>query len=145
MTATTRTRATPTSSTSTAGDLPLLALSELALAAVALAGVLGLRRAFLGTEWFPELAVQVLAAHGLTSVLRRRGVSLVTSMVCVAAAGALAIAWIHAGDTTAFGIPTGETFTAIIDHLDDAGTMFSEVKAPTDALPGFLIACSAAI
>lgn len=148
MTATTTRRrvpATAPSSTATAGDLPLLALSEIALAAVTLASVLGLRRAFLGTEWIPELAVQVIAAHGLTTLLRRRGVSLAATMVCMAAAGALAITWIHAGDTTAFGIPTGDTFSAITDHLDQAGTMFSDVKAPTDALPGFLVACSAAI
>ena len=137
--------ATAPIATSTPGELPLLALSEIALTAVTLASVLGLRRAFIGTEWFPELAVQVIAAHGLATLLRRRGISLVASMVFMAAAGALAVTWIHAGDTTAFGIPTGETFTRIVDHLDAAGTMFSEVKAPTDALPGFLVACSAAI
>ncbi|WP_436795638.1 transglutaminase TgpA family protein [Actinospongicola halichondriae] len=127
------------------GELPLLLLSEIALTAVTLAGVLGLRRAFLGTEWFPALAVQVVAAHGLAAFLRRRGVSIAGSVALVLAAGFIAVTWVHAGDTTAFGIPTGDTFEAIATALNDAGTMFSEVKAPTDALPGFLIASSAAV
>ncbi len=140
-----RTTSTDNGNTVDAAGLPLLVLSEVALTAVTMAAVLGLRRAFLGTEWFPQLAIQVLAAHGLMSVLRRRGVSVATSLLVAIGAGALAITWIHAGDTTAFGIPTGDTFSAISTAISDAGAMFSDVKAPTDALPGFLIASSAAI
>lgn len=131
--------------TTTSRDLPILALSEVALALVMIFAVLGLRRAFLGTEWFPELAIQVVAAHGLTTVLRRRAVSMPLSLLAMVGAGILAITWIHAGDTSAFGIPTGESFRLLADAVGDAGAQFSEVKAPTDALPGFLIASSAAI
>ncbi len=125
--------------------LPLLLLSEIALTAVTLAAVLGLRRAFLGTEWFPQLAAQVVAAHATTAYARRRGVSVAATIAVTIAFGFLAVAWIHAGETTAFGIPTGDTFSALSNAMDDAGTVFSEVKAPTDALPGFLIASAAAI
>lgn len=142
----TRASGTRTPGTSGRSDaLPLALLSEIALTAVTLAGVLGLRRAFVGTEWFPGLATQAIAAHGLAVVLRRRGVSLLASMAALAVVGFLAVAWVHAGETTAFGIPTGDTFSALATALNDAGTVFSEVKAPTDALPGFLIASSAAV
>ena len=139
------TTAVPTRQDTTSRDLPLLPLSEIALALVTLFAVLGLRRAFLGTEWFPELAVQVVAAHGLATVLRRRAVSMPLTLVAMIGAGVLAITWIHAGDSSAFGIPTGESFRLLAEALGDAGSQFSEVKAPTDALPGFLIASSAAI
>lgn len=125
--------------------VPLLAMSEVALVAVTLASVLGLRRAFLGTEWFPELALQVLAAHALTTFLRRRNVSIAATLVAMAGVGFLAITWLYVGETTAFGVPTGDSFAALSTLLDEAGTLFSEVKAPTDALPGFLVATSGAI
>lgn len=126
-------------------DLPILAISEVALALVTLFAVLGLRRAFLGTEWFPELALQVVAAHGLTAVLRRRAVSMPLTLLTMVGVGILAITWVYAGDSSAFGIPTGESFRLLADAVGDAGAQFSEVKAPTAALPGFLIASSAAI
>ncbi|MDE0803128.1 MAG: DUF3488 and transglutaminase-like domain-containing protein [Acidimicrobiales bacterium] len=126
-------------------ELPILAISEVALTLVTLFAVLGLRRAFLGTEWFPELAVQVLAAHAVAATLRRRAVSMPLALLTIVGAGVLAITWVYAGDSSAFGIPTGETFRLLADAVTEAGTQFSEVKAPTAALPGFLIASSAAI
>lgn len=143
MTATTT--ATTATRTSTDAQLPLLALSEVALAAVTLAGVIGLRRAFVGAEWFWPLAGQALAAHALSAVLRRRGVSTPLSLLAVGAAGAVAICWVYAGSTTVFGLPTGDTVGALVDAIDVATTSFSEVKAPTDALDGFLIGTAAAI
>lgn len=135
----------PSNDAAVTGGLPLLLFSEVALTAVTLAAVLGLRRAFLGTEWFPELALQVVAAHGTSAYARRRGVSVAATLAITLALGVLAVAWIHAGETTAFGIPTADTFRSLSDAMDDAGTIFSEVKAPTEALPGFLIASAAAI
>lgn len=139
------TTAVPSRQATSSRDLPILALSEIALALVTLFAVLGLRRAFLGTEWFPELALQVLAAHSLTGVLRRRGVSMPLTLLAMVGAGVVAITWIYAGESSAFGIPTGESFRVLADAVGDAGSQFSEVKAPTAALPGFLIASSAAV
>ncbi len=78
----------------TEADVPLLALSEVALGAVTLVAVLGLRRVFLDTGWFGPLALQVVAAHGLAAVLRRRGASLITSTLFLVLGAGLAIAWI---------------------------------------------------
>lgn len=126
-------------------DLPLLALSEVALGAVTVAAMFGLRRAFLGSEWFWPLALQAVAAHGLAAALRRRGVPTAGAFAALVGAGFLAVTWIHAGDTTAFGLPTGASWEMLRDAVNLAATEFSEVKAPTEALPGFLIATSAAV
>ena len=138
--------AAPTRPTVAAGSsLPLRLLAEGALAAIALVTVLALRRVFIGTDWFPPLALQVLAAHGLAAWLRRRGVALVPAILVTAAAGVLAIAWIYAGELTTFGLPTRVTFHHLGHLVSDALTAFSDVKAPTDALDGFLIASSVAV
>lgn len=126
-------------------SLPLLSMAEVALALVSLASVFALRRAFLGTEWFLPLAVQVVAAHGLSSVLRRRGVALLPAVALTAVVGAVVIGWIHAGELTTFGVPGGAVFDALGTEVSEAMASFSEVKAPTEALEGFLVATSVAI
>ncbi len=128
-----------------ASALPLRLLAEVALAGVSVVTVLALRRVFIGTEWFPPLALQVVAAHGLAALLRRRRVPLAPAVAITAAAGALAICWIYAGDHTAFGVPSGETLDHLARGVSDALAAFPDVKAQTDALDGFLIATSAAV
>ena len=131
---------------STLGDaLPLVGLAEAALVLVSLAGVYALRRVFLGIDWFGPLALQVLAAHGLTTVLRRRGVPLFPAAAFTAVAGAFVIAWIYAGDLTTFGVPGGAAFDSLSTQVADALAAWSDVKAPTEALDGFLVATSLAI
>ncbi|MDZ7673674.1 MAG: DUF3488 and transglutaminase-like domain-containing protein [Acidimicrobiales bacterium] len=125
--------------------LPLLALSEIALAAVMLAAVLGLRRAFLPGDWLAPLLLQVVGAHALAITMRRRGLPALASVPATVVAAALAITWIYAGETSVFGIPTGDTVDVLSTAVRDAATVFSDVKAPTDALPGFLIATSVTI
>lgn len=128
-------------------SLPLLALAEVALACVVLAAVLGLRRVFPGTDWFGELGLQVVVAHGLLAVLRRRGVSFTASALITLVAGALIISWLYAGETTTFGIPSGATLDALLAAVDDSATAFSEVKAPAPepVLAGFFILTSLAV
>ena len=128
-----------------AGALPLLPLAEVALAAVSLAGVFALRRVFLDIDWFWPLALQVVAAHGISAALRRRGMSLLPAALVTGAMGAVVIAWLYAGDLTTFGLPGGGAFGSLSDQVGEALGAWSEVKAPTDALDGFLIATSVAV
>ena len=128
-----------------ASRLHLLAMSEVALTLVTLAAVVGLRRVFIGGDWLVPLVLQAVGAHGLSALLRRRQVGPFRSAAALLGASALSIAWVHAGDTTAFGVPTGETISSLLDAVDEAATAFSEITAPTEALPGFLIVSSLAI
>ena len=130
---------------SEAAPLPLLLLGEVALAAVTLAGVYAMRRVFVGTDWFGPLALQAMLAHGLVAVLRRRGVPLLPSLGLTAVAAAFLVSLLYAGDATTLGVPTPSTFDVLGTEVSDALAVWGDVKAPTDALDGFLIATSVAI
>lgn len=127
--------------------LPLLPLAEIALTCVALAAVLGLRRVFPGTDWFGHLGLQVVAAHAVAAGLRRRGVSFAVGTIVTLAIGALMIAWLYAGETTTFGLPSGATLDVLRTAVNESATAFSEVKAPAPepVLTGFFVLTSIAI
>ncbi len=129
----------------TARPLPLLGLAEIAFALVSLTAVIGLRRVFLAGDWTGVLVLQVVAAHGTVVALRRLRLATPTAAALGAVAGVVAISWAFAGDLTTFGVPTATTFDALRTSIDEAFAQFSEVKAPTEALDGFLIAVSGGI
>ncbi len=126
-------------------SLPLAALAEGALALVGLAAVIGLRRVFLGADWFLPLLVQVLAAHATVTLLRRQRISTAPAVLAAVVVGVLAICWMYAGELTTYGVPTAQTFDALWTSVTDAFGQFSDVKAPTEALDGFVIATAAAV
>ena len=130
-----------------ARSFPLVPLAEVALACVSLAAVLGLRRVFPGTDWFAHLGVQVVAAHALVSALRRRSVNFAVSTAVTLLAGVLMVSWLYAGETTSFGIPSGQTLEMLVDFMDRSATAFSDVKAPAPeaVLDGFFVLTSVAI
>lgn len=130
-----------------AATMSLLPLAEVALTCVALAAVVGLRRVFPGTDWLGHLGLQVVAAHAVAAGLRRRGVGFAVSAAVTLAVGALAIAWLYAGETTTFGLPTGTTLDVLRTAVDDSATAFSEVKAPAPepVLTGFFVLTAVAI
>ncbi len=141
----TATAAAPRRAGTDASALPLQLLAESALAAVSLVTVLALRRVFIGSDWLAPLAVQVVAAHALAALLRRRGVPPLPAIAITASVGALAICWIYAGGHTTFGIPSRFTLDHLASSVSDALTAFPDVKAQTEALDGFLIGSSVAV
>lgn len=124
---------------------PALAIAEVAFALVTLATVVSLRRVFAGGDWFAPLLVHTVAAHGTVTLLRRRQVSAPIAALGAAAAAIAVISWVHAGDATSFGIPTPSTVDVLLGMVGDAFGQFSEIKAPTAALEGFLVASAVAI
>ncbi|HEU5083946.1 MAG TPA: transglutaminaseTgpA domain-containing protein [Acidimicrobiales bacterium] len=124
---------------------PLTAIGEVAFALVGVATVFGLRRVFVGGDWFGPLLLHVLAAHGTVALLRRRRVPALPALLLAAAVGVVVISWLHAGETTTFGLPTFDTIDALRSSMSDAFGQFSDVKAPTEPLDGFLVACAAAV
>ena len=124
---------------------PITAIGEVAFALVSLATVLTMRRVFLGTDWLPTLVVHVVAAHAVVTVLRRRRVPAPVAVLIGVAAAVVTIAWLHAGQATTFGIPTAGTLDVLLSSVTDAFTQFSEIKAPTEPLDGFLVTIAAAV
>jgi len=125
--------------------LPLLAVGEVLFALVSAVTVLSLRRVFAGGDWVWPLLAHVALAHVTVAALRRRQVATATAVLVAGAAGAIAIALLHAGGATTFGIPTPTTVTALLDLVGGAFDTFADVSAPTAPLEGFLVATAAAI
>ena len=123
----------------------ILPLAEGLLVAVSLSTVLGMWRLFADGSFFWPLVGHAAAAHLIAAACRRRGLSVAASGAITAVAAVLVLSWSHLGGTTAFGIPTGATFAAAGDRLDEAWRLFDEVKAPAPVLPGFLLAAGAAL
>ncbi len=128
-----------------ARTVPVLAIAEVAFALVTLATVVSLRRVFAGGEWFAPLLLHVVVAHGTVTVLRRRQVATLVAVLGAAVAAFVAIAWVHAGQATTFGIPTPATLDVLLTSVSDAFGQFGDIKAPTEPLDGFLIASAAAV
>ncbi len=89
--------------------------------------------------------MSAFAAHGLASVLRRRGFSLITAALVMIVGAAVVTTWVSYWSTTTVGIPTGDTWSAMQDDLDSAWRLYQDVSAPTPAAPGFVIASCLAI
>jgi transglutaminase-like putative cysteine protease len=123
----------------------LLLGSEIALAAVTLAVVLGMSRLFADGGWLGPLAVNAIAAHAVAAVLRRRGVSLPLAAVLMSLGAALVGTWTSYWWTTAAGIPTGDTWSAMSDDLSGAWALYQNVVAPAPVEVGFVLASSMAL
>lgn len=123
----------------------LVLAAEVGLGLVSLAAVLGMARLFAGGGWLTTLAVNAVAAHVLVAAVRRRGASLVVSAAASALAALLVMAWTSYWSTTAVGIPTGATWSAMGDDLGSAWTLYQDVVAPAPVEPGFLLASALAV
>ena len=123
----------------------LMVGAETGLFAVTLAAVLGMGRLFEGGGWFGAIATSALVAHGLASLLRRRGYSLITAAVVMLVGAALTTTWVMYWSTTKAGIPTGDSWTAMQNDLDSAWSLYQDVVAPTRAEPGFVVASCLAV
>jgi transglutaminase-like putative cysteine protease len=124
---------------------PTAAIGEVLFALVGAVTVLSLRRVFDGADWLPTMLLHVGAAHLTVTALRRRGTSALVAVLSAAAVGAVVITAIHAGDVTAYGIPTPTALDALRTSMGDAFSQFSDVKAPAEPLEGFLIASAIAV
>lgn len=127
------------------GALPLLPIGEVLFALVSVTTVLSLRRVFAGGDWVAPMLLHVVLAHATVSLLRRRHVGTLVAVAGAAVVGVVAIAAVHAGDLTAYGIPTPAALDGLLTLMADAFGQFSEVKAPAEPLDGFLVASAAAV
>jgi len=119
--------------------------TEVALAALTVAVVLGLARLFDGGGWLGPITINALAAHALMAVGRRRGWSLLAVGAASTLAAGLVVTWTSVPETTAYGVPTGRTWSTLGSDLDLAWVLYRDVSAPAPAVTGFVVACSAAV
>jgi len=117
--------------------------TELALVCVTAAAALGLARLFEGGSFVAPVLAAVLGGHGVAYACRRFGLDLLTSALLSAAGLILTVVWFVEPHTTTFLIPGGATWSAVADDLRQAWERFGDVKAPTPALRGFVLAAVA--
>ena len=122
-----------------------LLASELALALVTVAAIVGMHRLFADGSYRPALLAQALGAHLVVAVLRRLGLSLPVAAVVTVVAAALVLTWGHYLDTTVALLPTPDTISAVDEDLAAAWRLFQDVDAPAPPTDGFLVAGGVAV
>ena len=110
------------------------------LAVLTFASLVGLSRVFSGGRWTgPALAV-ALGVHTAAWAARRRGWNTLGGTALAAAAAVLLASWTVLGSTTAYGVPTGKTFTTGVSVLNAARRAVSSVVVPVQPTTGFVLA-----
>jgi transglutaminase-like putative cysteine protease len=123
----------------------LLPVAELALVLVTLTTALSFGRVYDDKSFLGPLALVAVAAHAVTTGLRRAGRPVGLSAIVSAVAGILVITWVLYPYTTNHGLPTGRTFAAGRHDLATAWQAFRIVVSPTPPLRGFLLATAVAL
>jgi hypothetical protein len=122
-----------------------LVAAELGLLAVALATTATFARLFEGWDFLRSLAVPVTAAWLVSVALRRLrvgpGVATATSL----GIAVLVLTWQFAPETTAWGLPTGDTLAAGVDLVRGSFGDFADQVAPVPASDGFLLTLGAVL
>jgi hypothetical protein len=122
-----------------------LVAAELGLLVVALATTATFARLFEGWDFLRTLAVPVTAAWLVAVALRRLrvgpGVATATSL----GIAVLALTWQFAPETTAYGLPTGDTLAAALDLVRGSFGDFADQVAPVPASDGFLLTLGAVL
>jgi transglutaminase-like putative cysteine protease len=119
--------------------------ATIALTALTLAVAVGFARLFADGRFLAPVVLAALAGHGVAWWCRRN--ELPTGLAAVASLGAVGLiaAWTVLGHTTAYGVPLPLTVRTAVDLLGAARDQFSTVRAPADALPGFVLATVLAV
>ena len=128
----------------TRGGWPVVG-AELALGAVTLSVVYGLTRLFLDTTFARGAIVAAIGSHLVAAISRRLGLGSITALAASAVAMVFTLAATLYNHTTSTLIPTEATWSAVGSDLGDAWDAFGVVKAPTEVLPGFILAIAVAV
>ncbi len=122
-----------------------LLLTEVALAAMTCAAVVGFGRIFADWSFLAPLLVIALAAHVTLALCRRRGFGVPTTFVITTVEWLLVVTWLFFVDTTLALIPTPDTLSTARLELDRSWSAFSQVVSPAPVQTGFLLAAAAAV
>ncbi len=127
------------------GPRPLAGAAEAALLGVTISVVLGMGRLFDGGGWAGPMLANAVAAHVVVTLLRRRGLSLIAAGALLAVAAAVVATWASYWHTTAAGLPTGNTWSAMQLDLEEAWLRYQDVSAPAPVARGFVLASCLAL
>lgn len=130
---------------STDRSASLLWVSEVLLAVVSLTATLGATRLFLDGPWTRHLLIATMTAHLTMSVVRRLGLGLVVAAATSTVVLVVQVTLTHYRDTAAVLLPTSATRDAVDADLTIAWNLFDEVKAPTEALVGYVVLATVAV
>jgi transglutaminase-like putative cysteine protease len=123
---------------------PLLA-AELSLFLVTVSVVCGMARLFVDLDYLDTVAVAAVGAHLLAAVLRRLRLGTLTSLAISGVGLVLAVCWLVYPATAWYLLPTASTWDVLTADLSAAWDAFGLVRAPVEALPGFVVGATAAV
>jgi transglutaminase-like putative cysteine protease len=110
-----------------------------ALALVSVAAALAFGRVFADGEFVGPLVVAALVPHAVGLLGRTRSWSVGRTAALGAAATAVVLVWIAAGDATTYGIPTPHTMSRVSDLLDRGWRVFRTGVAPVPPTTGVVL------
>lgn len=130
---------------STDTAMPRSIAVDLALTGVSVAVALTLTRLFSTGDFLPRLLLSVGCAHLIAAVLRRLGVPVALAIIASLLLGGVVISQLYLRNTTSFGLPTSDTFSALSAELESAFGPFRRLVAPVDAAIGFQLTLAIAM
>ena len=110
------------------------------LALLTFASLVGLSRVFSGGGWAGPALATALGVHAAAWAARRRRWNVLAGSSVAALAAVLLASWTVLGSTTAYGAPTGKTFTTSVSVLSAARRAVSSVVVPAQPTTGFVLA-----
>jgi transglutaminase-like putative cysteine protease len=112
-------------------------LATLLVASFSMAVALGYARVFSGWPFLADMAVIVLAGHGIGLLLRRLRLTAWLAVPATALTLAWAVLAVFFPDTFSWGLPTSETWTILGDQLALVREEFRTAVAPVDYAGGW--------
>ena len=102
-------------------------------------------RVFEGDSWVFPVFMAAAVSHLLALAVRRIGWGMLISTLASGAGLVLTVTWTHYSHTTVWGMPSGDTWAALVDDLEQAWTAFGDLSPPVEPLNGFTVSAVAAI
>jgi transglutaminase-like putative cysteine protease len=127
------------------GTSPDEVAAEVALVGIALATAASFTRLFETSGFLATMALAAVAGHLVAGLTRRAGWGLGRGALASAVGLTAFVSVSQYWETTALGIPTGHTASALRGDAQAAWTAFQDVTAPAPAEPGFVVALTVAL
>lgn len=118
---------------------------EIAGPVLTAATAFSLIRVFEGDAWILPVFGAAAISHLLALAIRRIGWGLLISSLATAVGLILTVAWSHYWATTFWGLPVGDTWTALADDVEQAWTSFGDLSPPVEPVDGFIVSAMAAL
>ena len=102
-------------------------------------------RVFEGEAWILPVFGAAAVSHLLALAVRRIGWGMLFSTLATAVGLILTVTWSRYWTTASWGLPVGDTWTALADDLEQAWTSFGDLSPPVEPRDGFTVSAMAAV